>query len=282
MGASIISATVSPHYFETLGVPILQGRDFAGVDGPDHPIVILINETMAQRYWPDESAIGRTVYERTLSSGRPFRIVGVVADHKLQTVAEASQPTVYFSTTQRPNSFSAVMARTSGDEVVLLRAMEQVLLTLDPQLPIIERQTMREQISATLLPIRIAASALFVVGGVALLLAAIGLYGVLSAVVTRRTREIGVRIAMGATPRSVLSLVTRRGIGITTIGVVLGAVPGAAVAYTMAGVLYGVRPIDPMAWMLALGLVCAVAGAASAIPAWRATRVDPVRALRAE
>jgi putative ABC transport system permease protein len=282
MGTSISSAIVSPDYFATLGVARIEGRDFAATDTPDKPRLAIINETMARRYWPNESAVGRVVYERTLDSGRSFEIIGVIRDHKLQTVGETSQPAIYFSTTQRPGGYQVMVARTRGNEGALVTSMRDTLTALDPKIVIIETDTMGSLIDGTLFPVRVAAVLVSIFGSLALLLAAIGLYGVIAFAVARRTREIGIRMAIGARPGSVLALVMRQGLGLVVAGVAVGLILGAAATRVVAGALYGISAADPIAWGAATAVLAGIACLANLIPARRAMRIDPVTALRAE
>ncbi len=282
MGPSILSADVSPEYFGTLGIPVRQGRAFLETDTPDRRPVAVINETMARRYWPRESAVGQIVYERTLDSGRSFEIVGVVADHKLQTVGEAPQAAIHFATTQRPRGYNVLVARTAADEGMLLGQIGRILADMEPNVVVIESQTMRGQISTILLPVRIGASLVAVFSGLALLLAAIGLYGVIACSVARRTREIGIRLAIGARPASVLALVMRRALTLMGLGLSAGVLLAAMATRIVAGALYGIGAGDPAAWAAAVAAVTTVAVIANVIPARRALRVDPIQALRTE
>lgn len=282
MGPSIISADVSPEYFATLGIAVLQGRPFRESDTSERRPVAVINETMARRYWARDTPVGQIVYERTLNSGRSFEIVGVVADHKLQTVGEMPQAAIYFAKPQRPSGYNVLVARTAADEGVLLAQMRTMLIDMEPNLLLIESQTMRGQISATLLPIRIAASLVTVFSGLGLLLAAIGLYGVIAYAVSRRTREIGIRIAIGARSASILALVMRRGLMLIGLGLGLGLLLAALATRIVAGALYGIGAADPVTWSAAVIVVTTIALVANVIPARRALRVDPIQALRAE
>jgi macrolide transport system ATP-binding/permease protein len=280
MGASINSALVSPLYFITLGVGVLHGRIFAESDTPDQRRVVIVSETFARTYWPNESALGRIVYERTLDSGRPLEIVGVVADHTLQTVGEAPQPAIYFSTTQRPSGYNVIFARTSGDDRALVARMRETLLALEPDLLLLESQTMKAQMQTMLLPVRVAGVLVSVFSGLGLLLAGIGLYGIIAFAVTQRTREIGIRMAIGASQGAVLKLVMRQGLGLAIAGLAVGLLLGAAATRIVAGALYGVGVADPFAWSAAAGVLLFAAILANAIPAYRAVRIDPVAALR--
>ena len=214
MGTSINSATVSPAYFETLGIGVLHGRAFAESDGPGDRRVAIVNELFARTYWPGDSAIGRIVYERTLSSGRGFEIVGVVANHTLNTVGETPQPAIYFSATQRPSGYNVIVARTATNDAALVSRMRETLLGLEPDLLLMESQTMKGQIQGMLLPVRVAAALVTAFSGLGLALAAVGLYGIVAFSVAQRTREIGIRIAVGARPGTVVRLVLRQGLAL--------------------------------------------------------------------
>jgi macrolide transport system ATP-binding/permease protein len=282
MGPSINSAIVSTHYFAALGVSVLHGRTFTDADTPDTPSVIVISDAMARRYWPGESALGRVVFERTLDSGRSFEIVGVTADHKLQTVGESPLPAIYFAATQRPSGYHVVMARTSGDEARLLASMRDVLVGLEPALLIMESQTMRGQVAATLFPARVAATLVTIFSALGLLLAAIGLYGVIAFSVARRTRDIGVRMAIGARPADVMSMVMRQGLALAVAGTLVGFLLAAGATRILAGALYGIGAADPVAWGVAAAVLLAIAALANFLPARRAMRIDPSLALRVE
>ena len=282
MGAPINSANISPRYFATLGVGVVEGREFAPTDTPDTPRVTVVSEAFARRYWPGQSAIGKVVFERTLSSGRDYQIVGVVADHKQRTVGEAAMPSIYFSDAQRRSSYRVVMARTSGDERVLLAQMRATLIALDPQVLVLDNQTMKAQVATTLFPVRVAAALLVVFSALAVLLAAIGLYGVIAFAVSRRTREIGIRQAIGARPGELLAMVMRQGGALVVIGLVVGFVMAAVATRVVAGALYGVSAADPIAWGGAAVVILATGGLANLIPARRAMQINPVAALRVE
>lgn len=283
MGPSINSARVSPDYFRALGIDVLQGRQFAESDTPDTTRIAVVNESFAQKYWPGENAIGREVFERTLASGRNFQIVGVVADHKLQTVGERPTPAIYFATTQRRDlPFNVIIARSKGDEVALLSAMRQTVLALEPSAIFVDQQTMRDQISATLFPIRAAAMLVGIFAVAGLLLAAIGLYGVIAFSVARRSREIGIRMALGARPRAVLGMVMRQGLTLAAIGLTVGLLLAVGGTRVLSGALYGTGAADPIAWTGAAALLLLVASVANLIPARRAMRVDPVRVMRTD
>jgi predicted permease len=280
MGPSINSAIVSPTYFATLGIGVLHGRPFADSDAPGDRLVAIVNDTFARTYWPGDAAVGRVVYERTLGSGRSFEIVGVVANHSLQTVGEAPQPAIYFSTTQRPSGYNVLVARTSGDDSALVSRMRETLVGLEPDLLLMESQTMKAQIQGMLFPVRVAAALVTAFSALGLALAAVGLYGIIAYAVAERTREIGIRMAIGARPGVVVGMVLRQGLALAGAGVLVGSALAAVATRVVAGTLYGVSGADPVAWGSAAAVLFVAALAANAVPAWRAVRIDPVRALR--
>jgi ABC-type antimicrobial peptide transport system permease subunit len=236
---------------------------------------------MARRYWPNDSAIGKTFRTRN-SDGPVVTIVGVSADHKVRSVGEPPTPFLHVARTQRPNSYNAIIARTRGDSGALLRDMRRQLLALDGNIVFVENQTMEAEVGATLFPARMGAWLVSTVGLVAMLLAAIGLYGVIAYSVARRTREIGIRIALGAQPAAVVALVMRQGLIVAVTGLTAGCALAAVAARVMSGALYGIGVADPISWLTAVLVLLAAAALANLIPAWRATRVNPSVALRTE
>jgi putative ABC transport system permease protein len=280
-GDTIEVTTVSPEFFRTIGVAIVEGRGFTYDDRPETPRVAVVNETFAQRYWPNESAVGKTFRTRG-SDGPVFQIVGVSANHKVLTVGEPPTPFLHIARTQRPNSYSAVIARTRGDAATLLRDMRRELLALEPNLVFVENQTMEAEVATTLFPVRASAWLVSSVGLVAMLLAAVGLYGVIAYSVARRTREIGIRMALGARPSAVLGLVMQQGLAVAAVGLAIGCVLAAVAAILVSRALYGVGAADPVSWLATAVVVLGVSAFANLIPAWRAARVDPSIALRIE
>jgi predicted permease len=281
LGFSIQNTRVSADYFRTLGIPIVEGRSFTSADTPQSPSVVVINETMARRFWKGRSALGQRVHLRT-ADGPAFEIVGVAADHLLQTVGENPQPYVHFAASQQMNAYQVLVARTRGDAGRLVEEIRRELTSLEPNAPMLESQTMEAQISATLLPVRVGMWVVSAVGGVALLLAAVGLYGVIAYSVSRRTREIGIRVALGARPGTVVSLVLRQGLLVAAAGLTVGALLAVVATRALAGMLYGVSLADPIAWSGAAAAILGAAMLANLLPARRAARVDPAVALRSE
>src|SRR5438874_1910871 len=280
-GDTVEVTTVSPEYFTTMGVPIVEGRGFTAADRLDSPRVAVVNETLARRLWPGRSAIGKVFHTRG-GEGPAFEIVGISADHKVLTLSEAPTPFLHVARAQRPSPYSAIVARTRGDAGALLRDMRRELLAIEPNLVFVENQTMESEVDATLLPMRASAWLVTGVGLVAMLLAAIGLYGVIAYSVARRTREIGIRIAIGARPTEVVGMVMREGLLVADVGLVAGCLVAAAVTRAMGSVLYGISAADPVSWTAAAALLLAVSTLANFIPAHRASRVSPTEALRTE
>ena len=279
-GAPINSALVSPGYFRTLGVSVREGRAFATTDTPATRRVAIVSESFARKYWPGASAVGQIVFERMLASGRSFEIVGVVSDHAQRQVGDPQPPTIFFASTQRPGGYNVVVARTAGDDRALVARMRETLLGLEPDLLLLESQTMRVQMQTMLFPVRAAATFVMVFSGLGLLLAGVGLYGIIAFTVAQRTREIGIRMAIGATPRMVMALVLRQGLGVVVAGAAAGALLAALATRLVSGALYGVGVADPIAWSAAGFALAAAALAAHAVPAWRAARIDPAAALK--
>jgi len=279
-GESIENVAVSPGYLATLGVRLLDGRDFGPADTEGAPGVAIVNETMARRYWPGQSALGHTI--RIESTGRTYRVVGVNSDHKQHGVLEQAAPFVYFAAAQSPSRYNFLVARTSGDAGALLAAMRRELLALEPGLVIMDASTMETHMNAALLPARVGALLATGFGALGMLLAALGVYGVVAFSVARRTKEIGLRMALGAAPRTVLAMVLGQGFTLVAVGLGLGAALAVAAATVLRGLLYQVSPLDPVAWTAAVAAVLLAAFVANAVPARRAMRVEPLTALRTD
>jgi predicted permease len=276
----IENVAASPDYLATLGVPVIDGRSIDATDIQGSPNVAVINETMARRYWPDESAVGHTFTLKAVA--RTYRVVGVVRDHKRHGVLESASPFIYYAAAQRPSRYNFLLARTDGDAADLVAAMRRELLAMEPGLVLMSASTMDQHLATSLMPARVGAMLASAFGVLGTLLAAIGLYGVVAFSVTRRTREIGVRMALGANPGGVLAMVMGQGFAIVGIGLVAGALLAAGAATALRGVLYGITPFDPVAWGLAIAAMIMAAALANFLPARRAMRVDPMTALRNE
>ncbi len=280
-GYVVDSTRVAPEYFATLAVPVVQGRNFTAIDTPKSPGVAIVNETFARKYWPNENVIGKVFHSRALD-GSAFEIVGVSADYKVSTPGEQPTPYVHFAYSQRPSAGEAIIARTRGNAEMLLAAMRRELLALDPNIVLLDNQTMTAQVDMTLMPAKLGAMGVSGVGVVAMALAAIGLYGVIAYSVSRRTREIGIRMALGAGRAAVVGLVMRQGLVLTAVGIVIGTLLSALAAKAVSGALYGIGYLDPVTWIGAIVTLFGVAALANAVPARRAAIVDPSAALRSE
>jgi predicted permease len=277
-GDPIDVTSVGTGYFRTLGVPLLLGRDFDSRDAVGSPNVAIINEAMARKYWPGANAIGQRI--RPYGAQTPFEVIGVVRDYKVRTVGEGETPFVHFARAQSYQPSASVLARTTGDAGQLAAALRREMLALEPELVFIENAPMETAIATTLLPVRAGAALGAGFGLLALLLAAIGLYGVTAFWVSRRTREIGIRIALGATPIAVIARVLGQGMVLVGAGLVAGGALAAVATRSLAGMLYGISSIDPVSYGAAIAVLLLVAAAANIVPALRAARVDPVIALR--
>ncbi len=279
-GETIENIAVSAGYVSTLGLRVLEGRDLNETDRKGAPLVALVNETMARRYWPNESAVGRTFTNAVTKD--TYTIGGVISNHKVHSVLERPVAMVYFASAQRPQRYNYLLARTAGNPGQLLAAIRRELLAMEPGLVFVGNSTMSDNLSMSLMPARVGAILAASFGALGTLLAAIGLYGVIAFSVSRRTREIGLRMALGAHPGSVLGMVMRQGFGLAGVGLAIGGLLAAGAAFGLSGLLYGITPLDPVAWTLAVLTMLAAAGVANFVPARRAMRVDPMKALRTE
>jgi predicted permease len=266
---------ISPNYFKTIGTQLVRGREFTAQDTADAPLVVIVNEAMARRYWPGQEAVGKRI-----KRGQFAEVVGVVSDGREKGLTAAPRPALYLPLLQEYRPDLTLHVRTATATPTLLAALRREAQSLDPQLPIYNLQTLSRQKDGSLYTERLAAALLMLFGLLALSLAAVGLYGVLSYAVAERTREMGIRTALGARPRDLLKLVVGRGILLTLVGLVIGL--GAAFALTrlMQKLLFGVSPTDPLTFALIPILLAGVALLACWIPARRATRMDPLAALR--
>ncbi|MGH7505567.1 MAG: FtsX-like permease family protein, partial [Longimicrobiales bacterium] len=267
---------VGPSFFVTMRLPIVAGRAFDERDDEHRERVAIINQTFARNRFPGENPIGH----RLGYSGSEAKIVGVAADAKYYSVRQTAEPTLYVLYLQHERGQASFAVRTSADPLTVLPSVRAVVRGIDPGLPIFEVQTQRAAVEATLGEERLLATMATAFGALALVLACIGVYGVLSYVTTRRTGEIGLRIALGASGRSILWLVTRRTVALVALGVVIGLVAGVQAARLFASLLYGLAPADPLSILGAVGMISVVALVAAYLPANRARRVSPLVALR--
>ena len=277
-GDILLYVSVSPGYFDTLGVSIVRGRDFSAADREGTPLVAIVNDAMARKYWPDGSAVGRTI--TMVSTKRRYEIVGVVANHKVRSVSEDATPYVHLALAQRPAAYNSLLLRTSDDAEKVLAAIRQELLALEPQLVFVNQGTMDRIFAGTLLPARIGSVLAAGFGALGTALATIGLYGVVAFAVSRRSREIGIRVALGAARGDVIRMILRQGILVVAAGAIAGGVLAALTSVVLASVLFGVSAADPIAWIAAIAVLIAATGLAHLMPARRALRIDPAVALK--
>jgi predicted permease len=266
---------VGPGYFATMGIPLVEGREFARADNETAPLRAVVNEVMAAKYWRGRSPVG----SRLQVKGRWMQVVGTAKMSKYRNLAEARKPFFYVAMRQNINGLN-LNIRTSLSAEAVTKALVREIHALDANLAPGEVITMQEQVDRTTAVQRVAVTMLGVFGGLALLLAAIGLYGVMSYTVSQRTRELGLRMALGASTSNLLGLVLSHGLALTAGGVVLGAAAALSLTRLMGNLLYNVSPRDPLAFGSAFVVMAIVALAACFLPACRAARTDPVRALR--
>ncbi|MFQ5742435.1 MAG: ABC transporter permease [Acidobacteriota bacterium] len=269
-----------PDYFDSLEVSIVEGRNFVAADAEEERRVAIINEAMAARYWPGESAVGRT-FRRTFG-GEPIEIIGVVQNYKVDTPGEPPTPYIHMPFTHNSSLYAAYLVRMDTPVAAHIPRLEQVFFDLDPAIAFMQTAPLRDNMNVRLLPVKLGAWFIGAFAMLALTLAAVGLYGVISYSVSRRRREIGIRVALGAGSGKVLWLVVWQGMTLVLIGAVIGAVVAAFVGQLLSSVLYGISAIDPVAFAGAIGILTLLSLVANYIPARRASRVDPMIALRSE
>ena len=285
-GTAVVRNVVVPGYFETMGIPLAAGRDFSDQDTVQSPGVVIINETFARRFFTGAPPVGKRLHRRNLSiwgdRGPALEIVAVARDIKYRSLGEEPRPAVYLHYPQQEHIGLILHARTTGPPGPAMATGRAIVRQLDPDLPVSDVRIMDEAMAFSLVPARLAGSVLGFAGAVALALAAIGISSVVAYWVSQRTREIGVRMALGAQPRQVLRLVAGQGLRLTLLGIALGLAGTLAAARALRSILIGVGPADPVTYAGVSVLLVGVALAAALAPAWRAARVDPVVALRHE
>jgi predicted permease len=267
---------VGPGYFGTMGIPLVSGREFTRADDEQAAPVAIVNETMAAKYWRGRSPLG----ERVQVKGRWMLVVGVAKDSKYQSVRETPKPFFYVPRRQNFSVGAGLYIRTRLTAETMAAALARDVRALDANLAPYEMITLQEQVDRSTSPQQVAVTLVGILGALALLLAVIGLYGVMAYAVSQSTREMGLRMALGANASNLLWLVMSRGLGLTAGGVLLGAAVSLALTTLLGNLLYQVSPRDPLAFGSAFVVMTIASLAACFLPAWRATRIDPVRALR--
>lgn len=276
-----MSSDSTPGLLGALGTQLLQGRDFSEQDAESGQRLAIVNNTFAQRFWPGQSALGKR-FSLNGMAGPWIEIIGVIQDGKYFSLSEAPESFIYLNLRPESGSFLTLVARTTGDPQPVIAALRREFQQLDGNLPVYNIKTLSEHMATPLFPARVAATLLGSFGLLALLLAAIGIFGVMSYAVTQRTREIGIRMALGANSSSIFRLVVGHGLTLTAIGLGIGLVIALAGTRLMSGLLYGVNALDVVTFTGVSFLLALVALLACYFPARRAMRVDPLVALRYE
>jgi putative ABC transport system permease protein len=281
---------ITPGYFRMMGTRFEEGRDFTEFDNQDSRLVVIVNRSLASRLWPGQSALGRRMgIGRVMGFGTPgsqasspdiFEVVGIVEDGKYGGFNDNHPPAVYRPLFQSYSGATSVVARTDGDIGAAIAAVRGAVREIDPNMPIGAARSFEERQSVPLLPARVTALALAGFGALALVLAAIGLYGVMSYSVSSRTHEIGIRMTLGAQPGDVLRLIYGQGSRLVGVGVLIGVVLALLGTRLMRALLFGISPTDPLTYFAVVVGLSAVALLACWIPARRALKTDPVEALR--
>ena len=279
---TVDSRVCDPNYFRTMGIPLISGRIFSEKEATEVSHVVVINEAMKRNYFPDEDPIGRRITISMSNEPVPSEIIGIVGDVKHAGLDIEPRAMAYWPHPELAYSFMTLVARTEGDPMSLASSVQREVQALDKDQPIADVHTMEQLLSASVARARFSTLLLGVFAGVALLLAAVGIYGVMSYSVTQRTHEIGIRMALGASRGDVMGLVVRQGMTLALVGVGLGLGAAYALTRVMSSLLYGVSVTDPVTFIAISLVLTGVALAANLVPARRATRVDPMIALRYE
>jgi predicted permease len=270
---------VSPTYFRTLGLPILQGRDISEEDRYGAPTVAVVNERFARTFLGSQP-LGRRVY--MVEHRQEFTVVGIVADVSPLRPGDDVEPQIYWSNRQVPRSATYFLVRTAGDPAPVARVIPQRLRAVNRDLQVSQVRTMREVLSGELVRPRFAAAVVSAFGVTALLLAAIGTYGLLAYAVQSQTKEIGIRLALGARPRAIIRRVLSRGMRLASLAAGLGVIGALMLTRLLGNQLAGVQPNDPLTLLVSVAVLLLVAAVASVVPAYRASRVDPIVTLRVD
>lgn len=276
-------SAVSADYFRVLGTPLVRGRFFTPSDDENAPRVALVDEELARRYFGDSDPIGKRIKPgRRESTSTWLTVVGIVGNIKTEGIDQPDQPHLYLPNFQNPGYAMAVFVRTNGNPAALTNSLRQQVQAVDPNLPLFGERTMDDLVAASLARRRFAMQVVGLFGLLGLFLATIGIYGVMAYSVTQRTREIGIRLALGASTRSILSWLLKQGMRLTLIGAAVGLAGAFALTRLLRGLLFGIAPTDVVTYVALTMLLTGVALLACYIPARRATKVDPLVALRYE
>ena len=269
---------VTPGYFRTMGIRIVRGRGIDETDRPGAPHAAVINETMAKQYWPDEDPIGKVF--RFFGEPDPRQVVGVAEDSKYNFLGEPPTPYLYLALDQVYAPAATVHVRAAGDPAGIMNTVRRELQQLEPSMPLLNVTTLRDVFEQALWAPRMGATLLAIFASLALVLASIGLYGVMAYTVSQRRRELGIRLALGARQHDVRNMIVRQGLMLATAGIAIGLGVAFALARLVTNLLFGVTGTDPVTFAAIPVVLLLVAALATYVPAWRASRVDPVEALR--
>jgi putative ABC transport system permease protein len=282
----LYSRSIGGDYFRTMKIPLLKGRDFTRQDGTGAPLVGIINEAMARQYFPNESPLGARIrWARADGEPQWITIVGVVGDVKHFGLEQPEQPAIYTPYVQLIHSWKRwmnVVVRSDGDPATITSMVKAQIWTVDRELPVTKARTMTEVMAASVASQRFTMLLLGIFAAVALALATVGIYGLMSYSITERTHEIGIRMALGAQAGDVLRMVVGQGLKLILVGIIVGLAGAFALTRIMSSLLFGVSAVDPMTFLAVSVVLALVALAACYIPARRATRVDPMVALHYE
>jgi putative ABC transport system permease protein len=281
-GPSTDVRVVDAGYFETLGIPLLRGRNFSDAEQREPKHVILINEALAHQYFPDQDPMGQRLDVNMFDKPTPAEIIGVVGNVRYDSLVDEAPPAVYFPHPDLTYGFMTLVVRTDGDPTAIAPAVQREIRALDPNQPVSDVRTMNQVMSEWVARSRFNTLLLGLFAGLATLLSAVGIFGVMNYSVALRTRELGLRLAVGAQPRQVLLLVLKQGLGLTIVGVVLGLLAAFALTRLLSGLLFGVAAVDVTTFASISLLLVIVSLLACYLPARRAMRIDPLRALRYE
>jgi putative ABC transport system permease protein len=273
---------VDRDYFKTMGIPLLKGRTFTDREETQQSRVTIISDTLARQYFPNENPLGKRITISMKEQNDPCEIIGVVGDVKMRGLDIAARPMVYWPHAELPYLSMTLLVRTNGSTAGIASSLEREVRALDKDQPISDVRTMNEWLADSIARARFATLLLGIFAIVALMLASLGIYGVMAYSVTQRTNEIGIRMALGATRGDVVFLVLKRGLLLAASGVAIGLIGSVGLTRLLAGLLFGVSVTDPAIFVFVPVLLMIIALLAVVLPARRATRVDPLVALRYE
>jgi putative ABC transport system permease protein len=271
--------TASTDYFRAMQIPLVAGRFFSDQDGVDAPQVVIIDRNFAQRFWPHNDAVGKHLW---FDPKRPITIIGVVGVVKQYGLDTDGKIATYFPSQQAPDGGMFLVARSNSHEAGFSTAITSQIHAIDPAAVVFGIRTMQDRLYDSLARQRFSSTMLGAFASIAVLLAAVGLYGVMSYLVTQSTHDIGILVALGAQRENILALVVRQGLQLTLIGIIAGLIGAAALTRLIASLLFGVSTTDAATFLAVPVFLAAVSFAATVIPAWRASSVDPMVALREE